>query len=187
MGSLSIHPGCQPDAGPQRLFFALWPSEKIRADLLHYRQLWRFPASARLTPPEKLHITLLFLPAVPAHLIPALQQNALSVRHAAAAPFALSHSGIWSSSGIAWAGPAQVPAWLAALQVDMAEGMAALLPARQPQKFSPHVTLARKAYGAEAPHHCIPPNWHSCCIALVHSCLKTGRYTLLQQWELPAL
>ena len=74
-----------------RLFLALWPDDDTRTALLAWQQAQTWPATARLTRPDDLHLTLHFMGAVPQsaltelkHALPALRWT---TRH-----YALVHS-----------------------------------------------------------------------------------------------
>ena len=42
-----------------RLFFALWPDDAVRAELARWSRELHALCGGRITPPEKLHVTLL--------------------------------------------------------------------------------------------------------------------------------
>ena len=57
-----------------RLFLALWPDDDTRIALLAWQQAQTWPAAARLTRADDLHLALHFLGQVPQTLLPALKQ-----------------------------------------------------------------------------------------------------------------
>src|SRR5215212_9314848 len=44
-----------------RLFLALWPTPRVRSNLLAWRDAFDWPAGAAIVGPEKLHLTLHFI------------------------------------------------------------------------------------------------------------------------------
>lgn len=56
-----------------RLFLALWPTAETRAGLEAHGDAWSWPAQARRTRPERLHVTLHFLGVVPLARLPELR------------------------------------------------------------------------------------------------------------------
>ena len=56
-----------------RLFLGLWPDASTRAALERESARWTWPAAARRTAPERLHLTLHFLGNTPVEQVPALR------------------------------------------------------------------------------------------------------------------
>lgn len=147
-----------------RLFYALWPDAGVRDALAQLQQ----PLAGRQMHREDLHLTLAFLGAQPAALLPellailaALPQPDLTLR--------LDCIGYFSSSHIAWVGmrstPVALVAWRDALLAQLArhgiDGAAR-------GAFTPHVTLARNAARPDAiAIEAIA--WHACRCVLVES------------------
>jgi 2'-5' RNA ligase len=146
--------------GPEssRLFLALWPDERTRDALVAIQGDWAWPAGAVLVPHAKLHVTLHFLGSVPAerlaHLRPALEVrgNRFELVDDGA------HSRVWPG-GIAVLEPV-VPLALQELHGALAGALRGQgFPVEQ-RRFRPHVTLARRAFGAKAPSAPRPFTWH---------------------------
>jgi 2'-5' RNA ligase len=152
-----------------RLFIGLWPDLETRAALVRHQAAWRWPAGARPTRPERLHLTLHFLGELPRDRIAALVQ-------ALALPFepfelTLDQPELWSGVN-AVVRPAAVPPALTALHGRLQRVLDALaLPSRRAQ-FQPHVTLARAARGAELPVVIERVRWTVEAYALVESDLR---------------
>lgn len=152
-----------------RLFIGLWPDPETRAALLRQQAAWRWPIGARLTRPERLHLTLHFLGELPRDRIAGLVQGlALPFE-----PFVLKldQPELWSGVN-AVLRPTAVPPALTALHGRLLRVLDALAlpPLRLP--FQPHVTLARVARGAERPATVERVRWTVDGYALVESDLR---------------
>lgn len=168
----------QPETEPSslRLFFALWPDDATRAALMRLQATMQ----GQLTRYENLHVTLAFLGQQPAALLPDLTQVLERLPHADIT-LTLDRVGYFTRKRIAWAGTHQVPENLLTLQQQLADALAALgIATETPERFKPHVTLARDA--APPPDTTFTPIvWHVDQIALVKSeTLSAGvRYEVL--------
>lgn len=166
----------------RRLFIGLMPGFAVQRQLSDHQSRWIWPTQARVTPPEKLHLTLHFLGQVDdeaqARLI-----NALStVRHGSFA-MGLSEHGTFMPGGIAWMGPTPSPQ-LESLRA--ATGVAVRSAHLQPvPDWTPHVTLARHAGNVAFPQQGEPLLWHVDRFALVWS--TEGKYVELESWPLELL
>jgi len=135
-------------AAPVRLFIALWPPDAVRDALARWQGAWQWPGPAALVPPERLHLTLHFLGAVPASTV-------LDLQHVLQIPtpaFDL-HFGtpeIWQQ-GIAVLRPESSPTPLRALHARIGLALASVGLKVESRPWRPHVTLARKAAGATPP------------------------------------
>ena len=141
-----------------RLFLALWPDDRIRDALVDAQRLWAWPAGAAPVPREKLHVTLHFLGSVPSTRFHALRPL-LAVR---GEPFDLtadqSRQHVWPG-GIAVLELAAPPA-LRALHAALADVLRRQDFPVEDRPYRPHVTFARKAWGAKAPATAPSLAWH---------------------------
>jgi RNA 2',3'-cyclic 3'-phosphodiesterase len=137
-----------PTGKPLRLFIALWPDEPLRDALASWQQSWAWPARAARVPRERLHLTLHFLGDVPAEHLPRLVDG-LTARFA---PFELTlgHGEVWPN-GVAVLRPENAPGPLLVLQAALRRELVALGVPVEARAYRPHVTLARRAQGAEPP------------------------------------
>lgn len=145
-----------PSTPTPRLFLALWPEPAVRDALQAHADAWAWPAQARRTRPERLHVTLHFLGNVDAGLLPAMQQ-ALQVPWQGC-ELALDTPQVWPG-GMAVAEAGEVPAELAALHAALGKRLHSLGLAVEKRPYRPHVTLARKAFGARPPPGLAPLRW----------------------------
>jgi 2'-5' RNA ligase len=164
-----------------RLFLALWPAPGVRHQLREWRDMWQWPRGASPVHTDKLHMTLHFLGNQPSESLPALLDGL-------AVPFSpfrlqLSVAELWHN-GIAVLAPSAVPPEL----MDLHAALSAALPGvgLQPESrdYRPHVTLARRARGAEIPADGPLIDWPIDHYTLVES--KTGDgsgYTVLREYR----
>ena len=164
-----------------RLFLALWPSPRVRAALLDYRDAWHWDSQASLVKPEQLHLTLHFIGNVARYrLEPLIKGLAVPFK-----PFELKfgHSDLWRH-GIAVLQPQAIPASL--LQLHGALGLALQgleLPVEKRESFRPHITLARHAADTVPPAKESGLRWCVRGYTLVESCREpAGRYRLVQRY-----
>ncbi len=166
-----------------RLFFALWPDATRRRDIVAQQSAWRWPPPARPTAPDKLHLTLLFMDGVPSDALPAVAACGDAVAaHWRDFALRLDAARVWPGSGIAHLAPTRPPTELLRLHDALAEQARRREVPFDARAFSPHVTLARRAEGAEPPPQVEPIDWPVRGFALVQSLLGQGRYKVLLRW-----
>lgn len=163
-----------------RLFVALWPDDATRLRLARHADGWRWPAGARRTPAERLHVTLHFIGMADRTLVPALG-DALRTVPVAADPLQFDQAEVWRG-GIAVLEALVVPPALRDLHARLGGALSALhLPVEQ-RPWRPHVTLARHAQGARPPTLAAPLPWRGAGgFALVRSVPGAG-YESLQRF-----
>lgn len=172
----------KPKVERRRVFFALWPDDDTRALLVGATRRAVAAAGGKATSVDNLHLTLAFLGGV----TPAQLDKARAVAPTQAEPFTLllDRLGYWSRNQVLWIGPSKpVPALL-----DLERSLWARLEAkrfqREPGRFRPHVTLARRARGVRVPIR--PVRWAVQRLTLVESLQVPGgvRYVPLEDWPL---
>jgi RNA 2',3'-cyclic 3'-phosphodiesterase len=138
---------------PLRLFIALWPAEAVAARIAQWQGAWRWPSRAARTKAERLHLTLHFLGDVPAARLPELADG-LQVPFD---PFTLAFgtAEVWPN-GVAVLLPDGLPAALANLHARLGDAVRQLGLPTEHRPYRPHVTVARRAWGAEPA--AIPPD-----------------------------
>lgn len=130
--------------GAGRLFFALWPDERVADQMAEVgRALQGIWGGRRIAAPQ-LHLTLAFLGEQPAAALPVLLSVGESMR---AAPICLGvdTAGCWRHNGVGWLGTSVAPAGLAALVDELRLALRALGFAVEGRSYVPHVTVLRKA------------------------------------------
>lgn len=165
-----------------RLFVALWPPTSLRRAWQSWQRQWAWPAGSAPVAPERWHVTLHFLGAVAASRLEALQQ-ALHPPATQVRPFEFGLERVerWSH-GLVVLGPGETPAALAELHARLGDALRAAGLTVEARAFRPHVTLARRAQGADGPP---PPGlrWAVRGFALVQS---ANGYRILRRYRLAA-
>jgi 2'-5' RNA ligase len=146
------------DPAALRLFVGLWPPPGAHAALLAHAQEWSWPAAARRTRPERLHVTLHFLGEVAGGLLPALRRD-LAVEWRGC-ELVLDRPVVWPG-GIAVLEASAVPGALADLHAALAGRLRGLGVPLEERRYRPHATLARKAAGARPPAPSQPVTWQA--------------------------
>lgn len=166
-----------------RLFFALWPSSELQTQLASWSK--RVAGKGRAMRRENLHLTLAFLGATEAALVPDLIALASGLCFAPIR-LPLDRAGYWKHNRIIWCGAAEEPQALSAL----VEGLRARLDAagvRYDSKPSvSHVTLVRNASGLPSSPAWMPLVWEARDFALVCSIRVEGRVTYQVMQRFPA-
>jgi 2'-5' RNA ligase len=168
-----------------RLFFALWPA----SDLLAKLAAWAKQAAGRgrAMRRENLHLTLAFLGATEAALVPGLITLATGVRFAPIL-LPLDRVGYWKHNRIIWCGAGEEPRTLVALVDDLRARLDAAGICYDRKPFVSHVTLVRDASGLPATPAWIPLVWEAQDFALVGSTRAEGRvsYQVIQRFSAQA-
>jgi RNA 2',3'-cyclic 3'-phosphodiesterase len=147
-----------PAPSTLRLFIGLWPDASVRDTLQARSDAWSWPASARRTRTERLHVTLHFLGPVAADRLEEVKDG-LRVQWQGW-ELVLDRGTVWPG-GIAVLEAGHVPATLAELHQALAGKLRALELPVEERPFRPHVTLARKASGARPPSEFAPVHWRA--------------------------
>jgi RNA 2',3'-cyclic 3'-phosphodiesterase len=173
-------------ADPRRLFFALWPEAGLRATITQTavavareRKL-----GGREVPPERVHLTLLFLGDVAARAEEILVAGAGRLA-LPAFDLTLDQAGCFFRSRAFWLGASATPRRLTAL-AEALRGLAAgvgIEPDARP--LAPHVTCVRDIEHVIRPVQVKPVIWRVRGFALVHSTLgDLPQYHVVSHWPL---
>ena len=166
-----------------RLFFALWPGERVRASLAHVAGTLASFADGKPVSGAKIHLTLAFLGEIESERLAAVRDAARQAR-APRFELVLDEAGSFRKAGVAWAGSSHVPAALADLQSSLDLALRARGFILEDQPFAAHVTLARRI-STGVPRAPMPAiRWRPRDFALVRSETGTGRYTVMETWPL---
>jgi len=164
-------------AAPLRLFLAHWPDEGTRAALVERQNRWAWPAGARPTRPERLHLTLHFLGAVPRERLDGLR-CAVSAVEVPAVDWCLDGQAVWPN-GVAVVTASAVPPAAQRLHAALAAAVAGQGLRLEDRPWRPHVSLARRARGAGLPPRDEPLAWRADAVVLAWS--ERG-YHVLDRW-----
>lgn len=167
-----------------RLFFALWPGAETGAALAELAQRLARDCGGRPVPVGKIHLTLAFLGEVDSERMPAALEAA-SVR-ARGFEGAFDQIGSFRRAGVAWAGMADPPRELLALERKLASRLREAGFALEEREFTPHVTLARRTGRAIRRAAIAPIPWTADAFTFVRAETGTGRYSIVESWPLRA-
>ena len=164
----------------RRVFFALWPHDSTRREVLRATRSAVRRCGGRSTPPGNLHITLAFLgPLTQADL-----ERVIEAAPAASPEFTieLDRLGYWPRSRVLWLGASRTPAELTRLECGLWDALVGVGFKRDRRPYRPHVSLARKAKSVQTVVN--PVIWPVLGLALVES--KPGArhsvYEVLRAW-----
>lgn len=166
-----------------RLFFAVVPDAPARERLGPIALDVAARTGGRATIPRTLHLTLVFVGAVPSDAVARAREAGASIAWPAST-VALDTLGGFARAKVAWAAPAGVDPALARAQGALVDALAKRAIATEPRPWRPHVTLARdckrKADGAIDP----PVAWTIDRVVLIGSELEANgpRYRELDDW-----
>ena len=127
----------------QRLFFALWPDNKVRKAISAVGKQAAQQHQGRLVATDNLHLTLSFLGNVNHSQRNCIERLAESI---SITPFSLclEHLGIFSRAKVLWLGIKEQPNPLKQLAARLDEAARDCGIQLDGQGFNPHVTLMRK-------------------------------------------
>jgi 2'-5' RNA ligase len=176
----------------RRVFFALWPDAEAASHLAALAQHLVTTPGARATPPQNLHLTLVFVGAVTTAQIDQLMAIANDARAEFCAALdspsgeppdavRLDRLGFWPQGGILWVGsraagalsPSHQRRLFNAAPASLANRLTTRLRAAgfqiEPRPFVPHVTLGRRVRCASLPRLEAPLTWPVREFALLES------------------
>ena len=173
----------------KRLFFALWPDSGAAERLARAALAAHAVCGGRVTRRETLHLTLVFLGAVPLDKLDALRAVAAGVR-GEAHELNFDRLGKRRRQRIVWAACSATPPQLAALVEALQQGLRGIGLPLEERAFAPHVTLLRKAREEDfaALSQLDPITWPVADFVLVESQLAASgaAYRIIDRWPLAA-
>jgi 2'-5' RNA ligase len=171
--------------GAQRVFYALWPGDKVRAELGAAARRMHRALHGRRTRDESLHLTLAFIGTVDIGDLERLRAPPPSL---GAGPFnlTLDRWDCWPHNRIGWAGPSAIPLALERLAANLADWLHGLGFEIEKRRFAPHVTLVRDAQHAGMPGVPQPVHWRVEEFVLVRSqrLPRGSQYEIVARWPL---
>jgi 2'-5' RNA ligase len=171
-----------PPAKPRahRLFLAIWPDDPVRQAVAEHADAWSLPAGCLRYGPADWHVTLHFLGRVETERVP----DIAAAVDVPTEPFrmVLDQPLLWPG-GLAVVGASEMPQALKALHDRLAQALRGVNHAVESRPYRPHLTLARRAFGARRPRAPVPVQWPVRGFALVVSTGKADqRYALLRTY-----
>jgi RNA 2',3'-cyclic 3'-phosphodiesterase len=166
-----------------RLFFALWPGDRLRETLARVGMDLARRAHGRPVPAPKLHMTLAFLGEVPPARFAAAAGAASRVA-SSGFDLALDEVGSFRAAHVAWAGSTRGHPALTALQAALARELRGEGFALEDRPFAAHVTLARGTSRPIAREPMPALSWRVRDFVLVASDTGKGSYEVGRRWKL---
>ena len=172
-------------ARTQKVFFALWPDARVRAEFAQAARRMHGVWHGRPIRDDSIHLTLAFVGEVDVEYIPRLLAPPAEV-FTSAFLLTLDDWGCWARNGIGWAAPSRIPDPLHDLAANLEGWLRGAGFELEHRPFTPHVTLVRKAQCAPLPDSMAPIEWQVEEFALIHSRPAPGgvRYETLRAWPL---
>ncbi len=173
-----------PDS--QRLFFALWPEDALRAAL--GRRVGELtPGHGCPVIRENLHLTLAFLGNTATEVRVCLERAADAIR-LPRFELTLDRTGYFPRPQVYWLGASHVPRALKDLVTALQSAQRQCGGDPEPRPFRVHLTLARKVRRQPPPADPAPLHWPVARFALVSSRTfpEGPRYHLERTWMLQA-
>ncbi|MET0532606.1 MAG: RNA 2',3'-cyclic phosphodiesterase [Steroidobacter sp.] len=137
----------------QRLFFALWPSDEFRDQLVSETQAIARDSGGRVIPPENLHVTLFFLGQVSLSRLEFVQQAGAGCANAPGFQLNFDRTEIWGRANLLCLTTSTVPADVTTLAEKLRDSLRGEALGGSEHEFRPHITLARDLprHGRPAP------------------------------------
>lgn len=175
----------EANAGSARLFFAVWPSPRVRRRLQDIALQHLGAYGGRLERAESLHLTLLFLGTVERARLELLMQAAARISFRPFT-FRLQRLACWKHNHIGYAAPQAAVEELEQLAGALQQEVAHAGFSFDRREFAPHVTLLRKIVHPVASLPVAAIAWRVKEFALVESGTSDqgGRYRTLATWPL---
>ncbi|HZP88806.1 MAG TPA: RNA 2',3'-cyclic phosphodiesterase [Burkholderiales bacterium] len=166
-----------------RVFFALWPDERVRRHLVEVGQRLHAQLGGRLTREESIHMTLLFLGNVEEARLETLK-CAASGEAFQRFSMSLETAMCWRHNRIAWIGPPVLPQPLSDGVESLRRSVAGAGFAFDDKPFAAHVTLLRNASCRPIEATFDPIEWMVSDFVLVRSRLGASgsSYEVIGRW-----
>ncbi len=177
-----------PQGKNRRLFFALWPTSAVREQLA--AQVQAHAALGRAIPARNLHVTVVFLGAVPQDQMPRVIEAAKSIQNMTFDGKFMLHLErveFWRRSNLVCLIAQHTPPELLAIVDGLRAGLRERgFELREHESFRPHVTLVRDVGGGPVAAALAPVQWPVESFALVESTVgqRGSEYSVLDEWRL---
>ena len=167
----------------RRLFFALWPDEPTRQQLLRETRGVVRRCQGKPVPPANYHVTVAFVGTLPAERLDAI---AAAGRATEFAPFELlfDRVGYWPRPRVLWAAPSRCPPALHTLVSALWDRLSDAGLERESRAYQPHLTLCRKLGRPVEAKLARPVRWSASGFVLVESAVVDGRssYQVIERY-----
>lgn len=133
----------QPSRDGRRLFFALWPSDEFRQEIVSATQTIARDSGGRVIPPQNLHVTLLFLGQVSPARFEGVQQAGDACADAPAFELNFDRAEVWGRANLLCLATSSTSSGAANLAERLRHSLHGEAPGTSEHEFRPHITLAR--------------------------------------------
>ena len=174
------------ESNSHRIFFALWPTNDVRNNIVStFKQSAYSKLAWRMLPESNLHLTLHFIGNVSTEKMICLHNQAQQVT-ADAFDITLNHYGYFQKPKIIWMGLDKISNKLNALHTKLANNLKPCGYNAEQREFNPHLSLIRKARQPEQLLKFEPIQWQVKEFVLVESIsTKVGvKYKVIQSYPL---
>lgn len=127
----------------RRLFFAFWPTDAFRDQIVAATQSMARDSGGRVIPPENLHVTSLFLGQVADARFDAVQQAAEACADASAFELTFDRVEVWGRANLLCLTTSAIPPAARTLADRLRRSLRDEVIATSEHEFRPHITLAR--------------------------------------------
>ncbi len=158
----------------RRLFFALWPDDPTRQQLVRETRRAVRRCGGKPVAPAHYHVTLAFLGTVPAERFDNIVAAGRAVAFAQQ-ELLFDLVGYWPRPRVLWAAPSRCPPSLNALVSMLWVRLADVGFERDARAYQPHLTLCRKVGRAVKAKLARPVPWSASGFVLVESVVVDGR------------
>jgi len=153
----------------ERLFFALWPDQRVRQRLSEtYENVEALAGQGRPLSPANLHMTLHFLGNIPLTKVDCFIKQAEKIQ-LPCFELEINRLGYFKKPKISWLGPVSFPQGLLKLQFALGENIKNCGFQVESRPFQPHVTMARKIQQSVLSDQIKPVQWKVDRFALIKS------------------
>lgn len=161
-------------ADTKRIFFALWPDDKIRNEISQAFQTSVYSkAEGQQYNLQNLHLTLHFLGNV------SVEQYACVIEAAEKVKFteftlSLDKFGVFEKAKVFWLGVSDIPIELTQLHSKLGQVLSTCDYKEEGRIYTPHITLIRKTKNLKVKENTQLVNWQVSRFALVESVMVNG-------------
>ena len=167
-----------------RVFFALWPDDRVRDALHREARMLHRNCGGRVMRRENVHLTLVFVGDVAVERLDELRSVAGAIA-GHSFELVLDQLGYWRHNRIVWAAPKGVPGPLRQIVTALESGLQQAGFGFDQRPYAPHLTLLRdaRAPGVAAPLHL---DWPVGDFVLVESAQgpRGAEYLVRARWKL---
>jgi len=169
----------------KRLFFALWPDDKVVQKIKQHAIKHFVNCQGRIVDKNNWHITLAYFGTADENTQACLEEQAEKIQ---SQPFELDLKslGFWKKPKAAWLAPQIIPVTLKQLAFDIQQNLISCAYEPEKRDYQPHVTLVKKAQQTPLTNEIQPIHWHVDEFCLVESkTFPTGvEYQIIKRWDL---